>query len=427
MHTLKDISYRKLFIAGILVVLVVGFVGAVQFVFANGVTNGWGWGGTEDIDGAGGAYDGMGWVSFGDTGINIPVGDGPISGYAWSGHYGWISFDALDLGGCPSGNCIAERVGTDIKGWARIISICDTGNAGNNHLKDGHCDANDDGYNAGGWSGWIQLDAAGNDSVRIVAGAQGDGLAGYAWSDELGWIQVDGIGITAGQCLATTVDNCVLQDGSGVQNGQCAVNYVGACRYACQNGGWKLQSNTCTNATIDSFEVCDQAGNNCAQSTTTAPGTSLELTWGSTNTTQCELDGVVVGVAGTQSITANALADMIDTHVLVCQDANGSDSIPAVTTVDTSSQPQTPTLTPSDRIVTVGTDVTISWDTKNGDETQCTLTGPGLPAGNLPAGGNPETGTTGNITIKGSSTFTLTCGGVTVKTTVDILPTLYEN
>jgi len=174
---------------------------------------GFAWGGNEAVDTNGafvvpnnGAIDGdengFGWVSFNSTdcdtddngivdlsevrvhpgcpagtiasyGVNIPEGDGGLSGYAWSEHFGWISFNATDLARCPSGSCKAERIGNQIKGWARILSIRDAG------------------ANAGGWSGWIQLDPliAGPDTVTLDVASSPHKFKGYAYSDELGWLQ----------------------------------------------------------------------------------------------------------------------------------------------------------------------------------------------------------------------------------------------
>ncbi len=169
-------------------------------------TEGWAWGGGVTPNPSG--YDGIGWISMNskdcdaDTNgfidnatcgvigtpipsyaVNIPSDNTNLSGYAWSEHYGWISFNASDVSGCPSGACVAQRASDNITGWARIISICDTGNAGNAHTRDGHCDAGDDGWNTGGWSGWIDL------SSLLVSRMDKLGTTPtYAYSDELGWI-----------------------------------------------------------------------------------------------------------------------------------------------------------------------------------------------------------------------------------------------
>lgn len=123
---------------------------------------GWLWGGTEDgIENT----TGVGWINANSAsyGIIIPIEDGSLSGYGWSENLGWISFNASDLVGCPSGSCLAQKSGNIITGWARILSIKDALAAGN----------------SGGWQGWIKLM-----SITIAPTGQ---LSGYAWSDELGW------------------------------------------------------------------------------------------------------------------------------------------------------------------------------------------------------------------------------------------------
>lgn len=103
-----------------------------------------------------------------DYGVNVPDGgDGTVTGYGWSENYGWISFNASDLGGCPSGSCDARRVSNKLAGWARVLSIRDGG---------------------AGWSGWIKLGSDGTDTVSYGVTISGRDLGGYAYSDELGWI-----------------------------------------------------------------------------------------------------------------------------------------------------------------------------------------------------------------------------------------------
>ena len=171
---------------------------------APGDIEGWAWGGNEmpDTNGAlspnngviDGDENGIGWISMSskdcDTdgnglidnancgiiglpiatyAVNIPATDGNLSGYAWSEHYGWISFNPSDVTGCPSGTCAARRVGDMILGWARILSIRDAG------------------VNAGGWQGWISLSGIGY-GLQISNMNKMGTVPTYAYSDELGWI-----------------------------------------------------------------------------------------------------------------------------------------------------------------------------------------------------------------------------------------------
>lgn len=168
---------------------------------------GWSWGGGAETVSPG--YSGTGWLSMNNTdesgaviggnvsyGMNIPSGDGPIiePSYAWSEHYGWISFNASDLQGCPSGPCSVRREGRLLKGWARILSVRDAAVSGN----------------AGGWSGWIKLSPDATDTVngygvdvaKMVGSVSrcGDGgnysTCTFAWSDELGWIDLSRTKVT---------------------------------------------------------------------------------------------------------------------------------------------------------------------------------------------------------------------------------------
>lgn len=203
------------------------FIIACMFAFGAAVktkagtddsARGWIWGGSDDgnMTGAGIIPTGVGWISMNcidresetsktcvgevtdsslqlwDYGVNIPEGNGSLSGYGWSENLGWISFQ--DSAGCPSGgDCNARRDGNNLKGWARIMSISQAG------------------INAGGWQGWISLnskncDSDGNGWLDAACGGTNDNLSGavsdygvsidgstgklsgFAWSDELGWL-----------------------------------------------------------------------------------------------------------------------------------------------------------------------------------------------------------------------------------------------
>lgn len=159
--------------------------------------SGFAWGGGAALNGLG--YEGIGWISFNNLsdgsaanyGVNIPLTDGVLSGSAWSEHYGWLSFDSADLGNCPQGTCSALRTGNVITGWARFIAIRDAG------------------ANSGGWSGWVSLSGTATDSspygISIVTS---NTLSGYAWSDELGWIDFSGVTFQSPTTLKVCQDSC---------------------------------------------------------------------------------------------------------------------------------------------------------------------------------------------------------------------------
>jgi hypothetical protein len=180
---------------------------------------GWLWGGGVTSNPSG--YDGADWISMNNVdesgapvnemvsyGVNIPSGDGAVlePSYAWSHYYGWISFNAADLSGCPSGTCTARREGNMLKGWARILGIKTDADSGN----------------SGGWSGWIKLSPDSADSVtgygvdltKMVGSSSTCGNGGdysgcaFAWSDELGWIDFSWASIVAPRTLKVCQDGC---------------------------------------------------------------------------------------------------------------------------------------------------------------------------------------------------------------------------
>jgi len=180
----------------------------IHYVWANSPTaaSGWAWGGTHSADGA---YQGLGWVSFssnnvgsggGNYAVTIPVTNGPLSGYAWSSHYGWISFNGADLAGCSPTLDAPTRVGDALIGGARIIAIRDAMLANN----------------AGGYNGCISL--AGDSGVRYGVTVSGGNLSGYAWSSDLGWLNMAGVLMPPLVNLGAT--GCTILPGQSTCNGQ---------------------------------------------------------------------------------------------------------------------------------------------------------------------------------------------------------------
>lgn len=164
----------------------------------NGGT-GWLWGGSDD---GAGNNTGLGWLSLNNTntggatdyGVNIPSADGNLSGYAWSSNSGWIDF--APAGPYPaSPNNSAMRVGNNLKGWARIVSLPQAG------------------VNAGGWDGWIKLGSETGDPITYGITLNADGTitkgsnTSYAWSKELGWIDFSKASIVDNGCAATICSN----------------------------------------------------------------------------------------------------------------------------------------------------------------------------------------------------------------------------
>jgi hypothetical protein len=215
---------RKWFFTLTLFLFVFVAASVVKIQAAGNVT-GWLWGGSEDCDmdkngfrdiicggnntdtpigtnGDGtinGNETGLGWISMNgdnvgggsDYGVTIPSstcsGNGcKLSGYAWSEWLGYVSFNELDLAGCPSGgNCYAYREGNFLKGWARFMAIKQAG------------------ANSGGWDGWISLSGL-NYGVDITKMDGTGNNPTYAWSAswsgaaELGWIDFSRAEVQAG-------------------------------------------------------------------------------------------------------------------------------------------------------------------------------------------------------------------------------------
>jgi hypothetical protein len=209
-------------------------------------TKGWIWSGSEDanlgpIDGIiNGNETGLGWVSANNIncdanddgisdgapagcpatgtsmakyGINIPTGNGPVTGYVWSSNLGWIDFNSC--GSCITPDGIANSgVSRDLKflkGWARVVGIANEYTAGN----------------SGGWQGWIKMNGTTttgetygillNDDGTINACSNGN--KSCAWNGEeagtggniasgLGWIDFSKMTTDANKFLKICQDSC---------------------------------------------------------------------------------------------------------------------------------------------------------------------------------------------------------------------------
>jgi hypothetical protein len=242
----KNFSFvRKLSYSLALFVLVFAAASVVKIQAAGNVT-GWLWGGSEDssIGGSAGSIDGnetgLGWISMTGTnyGVTIPDSDGDLSGYAWSENVGWISFNASDLSGCPSGTCSARREGDRLVGWARIMSIAQAG------------------ANAGGWQGWIKLSSESGDPVSFGVKINSDGTfvkcetssggMGCAWNAEnaiagvpqgLGWIDFSRASVEEMCSLTFSPPTVTINENS---SGMAVLSETGKTSCKCKNV--KIQS-----------------------------------------------------------------------------------------------------------------------------------------------------------------------------------------
>lgn len=289
--------------------LFVGLLGGVftQTVFAGSAASalGWMWGGSEEVsDATGEDTTGLGWISLNslncdadddglsdgaancptsgdpvaDYGVFIPGGDGDLNGYAWSENVGWISFQPTDLIGCPSAPCGAYRVGNDIYGWARVVSIRSAVAASN----------------AGGYEGWIRLrsDAGVTYGLTIDTSTTPNEINGYIWSDEFGWIEEKGATMNASESLIVCPPASTI-----------SVTGQAQLRAYYRSSGRIL---SCSNLLGSDVDV------------TTAVGTN----WNSNNETFVTVDnstGIVTGVAtgGPVDVTASYLGDSATSLVTV--------------------------------------------------------------------------------------------------------------
>jgi len=203
---------KKKILIAIVIFLVFFIVGAAVKTQA-GIgdnTTGWLWGGSDD---GAGNNTGVGWISANNTnpgaggsvsyGLNIPPGDGNLSGYAWSENIGWIHFDPAGpypTTGCNPSPCpttSVQRSGNNLTGWARIIGIKDALAVGN----------------SGGWQGWIKLGGA----IYGVTIDEDGYLGNYAWSDELGYVDFSGISVEQTASLIVCPSSAVVAQGSPSQ------------------------------------------------------------------------------------------------------------------------------------------------------------------------------------------------------------------
>lgn len=184
---------------------------------STGNARGWLWGWSVDNLGK---FAGMGWVSMNSLnettttasyGVSIPE-SGILSGYAWSAYYGYIDFGNNCTTGVPvvgqykalsctppSGSAGVTRSGDNLTGWARIVGIANQ-TANNTYYANG---------NSGGYEGWISLSGTVNDASSTPYGVSintsTNTLAGYAYSNEVGWINFDKASIEVPKTIEASI------------------------------------------------------------------------------------------------------------------------------------------------------------------------------------------------------------------------------
>ena len=223
-----------------------------------------------------------------------------LSGFAWSGNTGWISFNCANTGNCPTSNYVVsmdQDTGflsgyalSDNIGWVQAytsptgcpVSPCEARVNRTTGRVTGWFKALAGGAaQSGGWDGWIQLsDSSGGVSVNDA----GTAFQGYAWgADVMGWIDMSGV--LLGDSTPTLVNGkCGSADGgtfgatpniglceTGIET---AVSGTGPWAWACSgiNGGI---SKTCSANKSGGTDVCpDDAG---VQTSLPCPGSGTDL------------------------------------------------------------------------------------------------------------------------------------------------------
>ncbi len=169
--------------------------------------NGWIWGwGADNFEGA--AWFSMNASNANDPAsdglyvVDIPFGDGDITGYAWSGgtaassesFYGWLSFEEgmHSVASC-GGKGNARRVGNTIVGAAIIVA-----SAG-----------------SGGYDGCVVFNH-GQAGKEVTIDPTTGKLSGYAYSSEYGWLEMSNVSIAASGAKAGTLTgfNCSIAEGA---------------------------------------------------------------------------------------------------------------------------------------------------------------------------------------------------------------------
>ncbi len=190
-------------------------------------------------------------------------------------------------------------------------------------------------------------------------------------------------------------------------------------------------------AVIDTFELCTVGPDpECRNPSNTSdinpwtinPGTPLEIQWEANEDTatfcsQVEGNGFYTDseMSGTDAVSATPYPDTADEYTVACGSAG---LLTGFATIYLRTNPVSPEISISPRILPPGGgELTVSWDTNNGDQSICSLTGGGL-SGLLPVTGSDVGETT--LSIYGRTTFTLTCGSEADSVTVELSPTMYE-
>ena len=275
---------KHILLLGVVLGVLLFIINHFTTVFASTTESlrGFAWGGTTSADGA---YQGAGWISMNNLsdgsgvsyGVQVPYTNGSLSGYAWSEHYGWISFNGSDLSGCSPALSQATRSGNSITGGARILAMRDAG------------------ANAGGFDGCISLSGSGY-GLSITGSASPYSLSGYAWSSDLGWLDFSGVTVVLDPAATLSVSSCTISIGQSSCNA---------------NGTWTITNSPSPN-------IYNQTTNSQLYTSTTGTSQPIAVTYG--NNTITARNGSTV-LSSTNVNISCAASGAWDSGSGVCYDA----------------------------------------------------------------------------------------------------------
>ena len=193
-------------------------------------------------------------------------------------------------------------------------------------------------------------------------------------------------------------------------------------------------------ANITDFQICttgegavcvDIGGNPTSENSrfTINPGVPLEITWAADSDTATFCTAISGSghslngeISGDRSLNALALPGQTYEYTIACGTA-GILTNQADIYIETN--PVSPDIWISPRVLPPGGgDLTVNWDTNNGDQSVCSINGGGLDNGLLVAGTDLGSET---LRVEARTTFTITCGAETDSVTVELSPTLWES
>lgn len=208
-----------------------------------------------------------------------------------------------------------------------------------------------------------------------------------------------------------------------------------------ENSGQPRTINVVPEAKITEFKVCvDAPGGECRSINETLevnPGTPLTVEWDSDDATSCSAvsggaHSHTFSTSGNPSGTdpdvwATSYADSTDTYTIACGSAGFLTSEFVSVTVHTNSVLPAIWITPK-VVQPSGGNISVGWDTNNGDQSICSIKGGGLTNSRLQNSG--ETGSS-SVPVLGRTSFVITCPSKdgldteSATTTVELSPRIW--